>query len=431
MFSFLRRKKKETTDESVEHAQVLESTTETAQPEEAEHSKTAPEATPEPTVEPLIESTADLLPEVSEIGQESTSIDLASAKIHAVEPVEALDTLQAVPESIDLDLPTDPQKNTPSESAAKKQGFFTRLKQGLSKTRHSFTDSLASLVLGRKEIDDDLLEELEMILLTADVGIDATDRIISQLTAQVSRQELKDPQALIFALKKQLQDILAPIEQPLAIDSHLAKQAGPFVILMVGINGVGKTTTIGKLAKKYQQEGKSVMLAAGDTFRAAAVEQLQTWGERNKVPVIAQKSGADSAAVLFDAIQSATARKIDVLIADTAGRLHTQSNLMEELKKVKRVLAKIDATAPHEVMLVIDAGTGQNALNQAQQFKEAVGVSGITLTKLDGTAKGGIVFALAEQTQIPIRFIGVGESIDDLRPFDSVAFTDALFDQTT
>ncbi|MBD3776237.1 MAG: signal recognition particle-docking protein FtsY [Thiotrichales bacterium] len=311
-----------------------------------------------------------------------------------------------------------------------KSSFFTRLKNSLSKTRRGFTDSLASLLLGRKEIDADLLDEIEMILLTADVGVEATDRIIGNLTEQVSRKELKDPNALFNALKAQLQAIIEPISQPLDINSHLTQQGGPYVILMVGINGVGKTTTIGKLAKKFQNEGKSVMLAAGDTFRAAAVEQLQTWGERNQVPVIAQKTGADSAAVIFDAIQSAKAKKIDVLIADTAGRLHTQTNLMEELKKVKRVIQKVDGSAPHEVMLVIDAGTGQNALNQARQFGEAVDVSGITVTKLDGTAKGGIVFALAEQLGIPVRFIGVGESIDDLRPFQAKEFTEALFDQS-
>ncbi len=315
------------------------------------------------------------------------------------------------------------------EKAEKKTGFFARLKAGLSKTRQNFTDSLATLVLGKKEIDQDLLDDLEMILLTADVGIEATDRIIQNLTDQVSRKQLSDPQALIESLKQQLEDIITPVAQPLDIDVHLAKNQGPFVILMVGINGVGKTTTIGKLAKKLQNEGKSVMLAAGDTFRAAAVEQLQTWGERNNVPVMAQKTGADSAAVIFDAVQSAKAKNIDVLIADTAGRLHTQSNLMEELKKVKRVIAKVDATAPHEVMLVIDAGTGQNAINQAKQFGEAVDISGITLTKLDGTAKGGILYALSEQMQTPIRFIGVGESIDDLRPFDAKAFTQALFEK--
>ncbi|MGM0541518.1 MAG: signal recognition particle-docking protein FtsY [Pseudomonadota bacterium] len=400
MLSFLRRKKKHAAEESVEH----------------------PEKTPKTqsidSVETVTQDTLEMeTPQNRELQTEATLTE-NSEHFNKEAPI-----------AIEPILQTEAKEASDNETPPKKQSFFARLKKGLSKTRHSFTDSLANLVLGRKEIDDDLLEELEMILLTADVGINATDRIIGNLTEQVSRQELKEPQALITALKKQLQDILAPIALPLDIDSHLAEHESPFVILMVGINGVGKTTTIGKLAKKYQQEGKSVMLAAGDTFRAAAVEQLQTWGERNKVPVIAQKTGADSAAVLYDAIQSAKAKKIDVLIADTAGRLHTQSNLMEELKKVKRVLAKIDATAPHEVMLVIDAGTGQNALNQAQQFKESIGVSGITLTKLDGTAKGGIVFALAEQTQIPIRFIGVGESIDDLRPFESLAFTEALFDQ--
>ncbi|MDX1347794.1 MAG: signal recognition particle-docking protein FtsY [Thiomicrorhabdus chilensis] len=329
--------------------------------------------------------------------------------------------------------PAEYQSDKEAEKAEKPQtpkvGLFTRLKKGLSKTRKSFTDSLSTLLLGRKEIDDDLLDDLEMILLTADVGIDATDRIIRNLTEQVSRKELKDAESLFTALKIQLQAIVEPISQPMQVDQHLKENTGPYVILMVGINGVGKTTTIGKLAKRFQNEGKSVMLAAGDTFRAAAVEQLQTWGERNQVPVIAQKTGADSAAVIFDAIQSAKAKNIDVLIADTAGRLHTQSNLMEELKKVKRVIAKVDETAPHEVMLVIDAGTGQNALNQAQQFQQAVEVSGITVTKLDGTAKGGIVFALAEQLAIPVRFIGVGESIDDLRPFDAKQFTEALFDQ--
>ncbi len=414
MFSFLRRKKKHAAEESVEQIQPLELPAE-AEPEQTEKT---PKTQPIESVETVTEkSLVNDAPQNRELQAETTPSEgtehFNKEAVVAIEPI----------------LQTEAKEASDKETPLKKQSFFTRLKKGLSKTRHSFTDSLATLVLGRKEIDDDLLEELEMILLTADVGVDATDRIISNLTEQVSRQELKDPQALITALKKQLQDILAPIALPLDIDSHLAKQEGPFVILMVGINGVGKTTTIGKLAKKYQEEGKSVMLAAGDTFRAAAVEQLQTWGERNNVPVIAQKTGADSAAVLFDAIQSAKAKKIDILIADTAGRLHTQSNLMEELKKVTRVLAKIDATAPHEVMLVIDAGTGQNALNQAQQFKESVNASGITLTKLDGTAKGGIVFALAEQTQIPIRFIGIGESIDDLRPFESLAFTEALFDQ--
>lgn len=426
MFSFLRRKKdqKETTEQSIDSA-IEENQEVTSNPNNSEGSNNQ-EASDE-----------------NSITQQTTEIEASISEATTV--VEVEEPQSAIDEAIQTKSPIETEANNhftdniePSSEdeqqevkAEEKSSFFTRLKKGLSKTRHSFTESIASLVLGRKEIDEDLLDELEMILLTADVGIDATDRIIQNLTEQVSRKELRDPEALITSLKNQLQEILEPMSRPLDIDSHLAKNSGPFVILMVGINGVGKTTTIGKLAKKYQLEGKSVMLAAGDTFRAAAVEQLQTWGERNNVPVMAQKTGADSAAVIFDAIQSAKAKKIDVLIADTAGRLHTQSNLMEELKKVKRVIAKVDETAPHEVMLVIDAGTGQNALNQAQQFQEAVEVSGITLTKLDGTAKGGIVFALAEQRQIPIRFIGVGESIDDLRTFDSKSFTEALFDQST
>lgn len=362
---------------------------------------------------------------VDQIESQPSEIDSESNQTKSDAPVDE------VSEYAEPEIEAQPTINPTTEQAEpeKKKGFFARLKAGLSKTRKTFSDSLGNLILGKKEIDDDLLDDLEMILLTADVGIEATDRIIQNLTDQVSRKELKDPQALIDALKTQLQEILDPMSRPLEIDDFLQTNDGPYVILMVGINGVGKTTTIGKLAKKFQMEGKSVMLAAGDTFRAAAVEQLQTWGERNNVPVISQKTGADSAAVTFDAVQSAKAKNIDVLIADTAGRLHTQSNLIEELKKVKRVIGKVDATAPHEVMLVIDAGTGQNALNQTKQFHEAVGVSGITLTKLDGTAKGGIVYALAEQCQVPIRFIGVGEKIDDLRPFDSKDFTAALFDQ--
>jgi len=313
------------------------------------------------------------------------------------------------------------------EETPAKETFFTRLKNSLKRTRQSFTQSIASLVLGKKEIDADLLDELEMVLIGADIGIDATDKIIANLTEQVSRKELKDPEHLVEALKEQLTQLLEPVSAPLEIPKD---HNGPFVILMVGVNGAGKTTTIGKLAKRFQNEGKSVMLAAGDTFRAAAVEQLQAWGERNQIPVIAQKTGADSAAVIFDAISSAKAKNVDIIIADTAGRLHTQSNLMEELKKVKRVIQKLDDTAPHEVMLVLDSGTGQNALNQAQQFNEAMTLTGITLTKLDGTAKGGIIFALADKLGIPVRFIGVGEAIEDLRAFDANEFSEALFDQT-
>ena len=304
-----------------------------------------------------------------------------------------------------------------------KLGFFARLKQGLSKTSASIGEGMASLFLGKKAIDDDLLDELETRLLTADVGVEATSAIMQNLSRRVSRKELADSGALYKALQEELASLLKPVEQPLLIDA--GKQ--PFVILVVGVNGVGKTTTIGKLAKKLQLEGKKVMLAAGDTFRAAAVEQLQVWGERNNIAVIAQHTGADSASVIFDAVQAAKARGIDVLIADTAGRLHTKDNLMEELKKVRRVMGKLDETAPHEVLLVLDAGTGQNAINQTKQFNQAVELTGLVLTKLDGTAKGGVIFALAKQFGTPIRYIGVGEGIDDLRDFEADAFVSALF----
>jgi len=316
-------------------------------------------------------------------------------------------------------------KTSTEKDKPEKTGLFSRLKDGLSRTRQSLTGGVADLVLGSKSIDEALLEEIETMLLMADVGVDATREIIDKLTQQVARKELGDAEALMAALHDHMQTILEPVSQPL----RLTANTGPFVILMVGINGAGKTTTIGKLAHRFQQEGKKVMLAAGDTFRAAAVEQLQTWGERNDIPVIAQQQGADSASVIFDALQSARSRGIDVLIADTAGRLHTQSNLMEELKKIKRVMGKLDEQAPHEVMLVVDAGTGQNALNQAEEFHNTVGLTGITLTKLDGTAKGGIVFAIARQLNIPLRFIGVGEGIENLREFDAKEFVDALFEK--
>jgi fused signal recognition particle receptor len=326
----------------------------------------------------------------------------------------------------------DEQKEQPPERQAtaqqepeKKAGLFARLKSGLSRTRSSLTGGIGDLVLGKKEIDDDLLEEIETQLLVADMGVEATQAIIADLTQRVSRKQLTDSEALMQALREDMHDMLAPCSAPLEIDSSKK----PYVILVVGINGAGKTTTIGKLAKRLQNEGKSVMLAAGDTFRAAAVEQLQVWGERNEIPVIAQHSGADSASVIFDAVQAAQSRGTDVVIADTAGRLHTQSNLMEELKKVKRVMGKLDDSAPHEVLLVLDAGTGQNALSQAEQFHAAVDVSGIALTKLDGTAKGGIIFAIARKMGLPIRFIGVGEGIDDLRVFESTEFVDALFEK--
>ncbi len=416
MLKFLRRKKEKPTEAAETPDAAKDIVQNDIQPETAEAK--APDEKLEPAASQQI---------LESVAHEPEPATEATEKQETEKPAEQrAEQTGITPVAVEAEVEPQPK----AQEKKSKPGFFTRLKQGLSKTRRGFTDSIADLVLGKKEIDDDLLDDLEMILLTADVGIDATDRIIKTLTDQVSRQELRDPEALVSALKSLLEEIIEPMSKPLDIDTHIAQNKGPFVILMVGINGVGKTTTIGKLAKKYQEEGKSVMLAAGDTFRAAAVEQLQTWGERNNVPVMAQKTGADSAAVIFDAVQSAKAKNIDVLIADTAGRLHTQSNLMEELKKVKRVIAKVDETAPHEVMLVIDAGTGQNALNQAKQFQEAVDVSGITLTKLDGTAKGGIIYALAEQTQIPIRFIGVGESIDDLRAFESQSFTEALFDQS-
>lgn len=306
----------------------------------------------------------------------------------------------------------------------KKEGFFARLKKGLFKTKQNIGSGFLNLFKGKK-IDDDLFEELEEQLIIADVGFDTTQKLISSLTQQASRKELKDADALHEILKHEMKSILDGVDQPLDIESHK-----PFVILMVGVNGVGKTTTIGKLARQFQQQGKSVMLAAGDTFRAAAVEQLQVWGERNNIPVIAQHVNADSASVIFDAIQAAKAKKIDVLIADTAGRLQNKSHLMDELKKIVRVIKKQDETAPHEIMLTIDAGTGQNAISQTKLFNEAVGVTGMTLTKLDGTAKGGIIFSIADQFNIPIRYIGVGEKIEDLRPFVADDFINALFEQT-
>ncbi len=319
----------------------------------------------------------------------------------------------------------EPVVEAPVQPAAVevKTGFFARLKQGLSKTSASIGEGMASLFLGKKAIDDELLEELETRLLTADVGVEATGVIIRSLTQKVARKQLTDSEALYKSLQEELAAMLKPVEQPLQIDS----QHKPYVILVVGVNGAGKTTTIGKLAKKLQLEGKKVMLAAGDTFRAAAVEQLQVWGERNQIPVIAQHTGADSASVIFDAVQAAKARGIDVLIADTAGRLHTKDNLMEELKKVRRVIGKLDEHAPHEVLLVLDAGTGQNAINQAKQFNQTVQLTGLVLTKLDGTAKGGVIFALAKQFSVPIRYIGVGEGIDDLRTFEAEPFVQALF----
>ncbi|MCO1332868.1 signal recognition particle-docking protein FtsY [Microbulbifer sp. OS29] len=305
----------------------------------------------------------------------------------------------------------------------KKEGFFARIRRGLSRTSNQFAEGMGNLFLGAKEIDEDLLEELETQLLMADVGVEATSEIVERLTERVSRRELANGDALYKALQQELADLLTSVDSSLEID--ISKK--PYVILVVGVNGVGKTTTIGKLAHRFLGEGKSIMLAAGDTFRAAAVEQLQVWGQRHEVPVVAQHTGADSASVIFDAVQSAQARGIDVVIADTAGRLHTKSNLMEELTKVRRVMGKLDPSAPHEVLLVLDAGTGQNAINQTSQFRESAGVTGLVLTKLDGTAKGGVIFALARRFGIPVRFIGVGEQAEDLQPFSAREFVSALF----
>jgi fused signal recognition particle receptor len=337
-------------------------------------------------------------------------INAGSEVTHPVHEVPA----EPAPQPEPVAVPAVVEQSKPGDNQG---GWFARLKQGLSKTSASLGEGMASLFLGKKAIDDDLLEDLETRLLTADVGVEATGAIIGSLTKRVARKELADSDALYKALQEELGGLLKPVEQPLVINAE--KQ--PYV------NGVGKTTTIGKLAKKLQQEGKKVMLAAGDTFRAAAVEQLQVWGERNNIAVIAQHTGADSASVIFDAVQAAKARGVDVLIADTAGRLHTKDNLMEELKKVRRVIGKLDDTAPHEVLLVLDAGTGQNAINQTKQFNQAVALTGLALTKLDGTAKGGVIFALAKQFGLPIRYIGVGEGIDDLRTFVAADFVQALF----
>ncbi|MES2625456.1 MAG: signal recognition particle-docking protein FtsY [Pseudomonadota bacterium] len=316
-----------------------------------------------------------------------------------------------------------PQEQIPSAEPAP-TSFFSRLKAGLTRTRDNLAQGLGNLLLGKKVIDQELMDELETRLLTADVGIKATAAIMDDLALRVKRNQLADSDALYLALKEILQTMLKPSEAPLQIPANNGK---PFVILMVGVNGVGKTTTIGKLAKRFQGEGRSVMLAAGDTFRAAAVEQLQVWGDRNQVQVVAQHTGADSASVIFDAYQSALAKGIDVLIADTAGRLHNKSNLMQELEKVVRVLKKLDADVPQEILLVLDATTGQNALSQARSFTESVHVSGLVLSKLDGTAKGGMVFAIAKELGLPLRFIGIGETVEDLRPFAAQPFVEALF----
>ncbi|MGI2150088.1 signal recognition particle-docking protein FtsY [Shewanella baltica] len=356
--------------------------------------------------------------------QQAEAARLAAAQLEAERARVAAE--QAAAEALAAEQPAEPVVELQPEPQARpvKEGLFARLKRGLMRTSENIGSGFIGLFRGKK-IDDDLFEELEEQLLIADVGVETTTRLIKNLTEQASRKQLKDAEALYDLLREEMQKTLDPVAIPLVPDNA----NGPFVILMVGVNGVGKTTTIGKLAKQYQSQGKSVMLAAGDTFRAAAVEQLQVWGQRNDITVIAQHTGADSASVLFDALQAAKARKVDVLIADTAGRLQNKAHLMEELKKVVRVMKKLDPDTPHEVMLTLDASTGQNAISQAQLFQEAVGVTGITISKLDGTAKGGVVFAIADKFNIPIRYIGVGEQIDDLRTFNSKEFIDALFTQ--
>ena len=386
------------------------------------------EAEPEPVVaaEPEPEPEHKPWPELPVAEEPVALVEDVQAE-HVAPPIPAVAEPVAVvveaPPVVETAVPAvvEPEPE-PVAAETGKTGFFARLKQGLSKTSASIGEGMASLFLGKKVIDDELLEDIETRLLTADVGVEATAVIIQSLTQKVARKQLTDADALYKSLQAELAAMLKPVEAPLVITPNK-----PFVILVVGVNGAGKTTTIGKLAKKLQSEGKKVMLAAGDTFRAAAVEQLQVWGERNKIPVIAQHTGADSASVIFDAVQAAKARNIDVLIADTAGRLHTKDNLMEELKKVRRVIGKLDADAPHEVLLVLDAGTGQNAISQAKQFNQTVQLTGLALTKLDGTAKGGVIFALAKQFGLPIRYIGVGEGIDDLRTFEAEPFVQALF----
>ncbi|WP_415886554.1 signal recognition particle-docking protein FtsY [Neptuniibacter sp. QD37_6] len=428
----------QTQEQDVEKVEVEAAVPAPEQPVAAEPAVAPQESAPvavkeevqeETQVEPLVAEAVVETAEVVEPAQELQPAEKTSQTVVEAEPetptaepvVEVAVEPQAEPE---VEAPVPAPVVKPVEEKQEKKGFFSRIKSGLSKTKANLTEQLGNLFLGAKEIDDDLLEEIETLLLMADVGVEATSDIIQRLTDKVERKQLGDAQALQVALKEELASLLHRSEEPLQVECNNK----PYVILMVGVNGVGKTTTIGKLAKRFQSEGKSVMLAAGDTFRAAAVEQLQVWGERNDVPVVAQHTGADSASVIYDAVQSAQAKGVDVLIADTAGRLQNKDNLMQELEKVVRVTQKLSPEAPHEVMLVLDAGTGQNALSQAKIFKDSVGVTGISLTKLDGTAKGGVIFAIAKQMDLPIRFIGVGEQIDDLRPFKSQEFVDALFD---
>ncbi|MEB2306137.1 signal recognition particle-docking protein FtsY [Citrobacter braakii] len=442
-------------------AEVVEVTEQVAEIEKLQSEAEPVAEQPQPEIErvaelatePVVETPAatvierEELPLPEEVKTEEVSAEEWQAEAETVEIVEAVEeeaenephltdeeleaqalAAEAAEEAVMVVPVEEPAVEAPTEEEGvqeqekpTKEGFFARLKRSLLKTKENLGSGFISLFRGKK-IDDDLFEELEEQLLIADVGVETTRKIIANLTEGASRKQLKDAEALYGLLKEEMGEILAKVEEPLNVDGKT-----PFVILMVGVNGVGKTTTIGKLARQFEQQGKSVMLAAGDTFRAAAVEQLQVWGQRNNIPVIAQHTGADSASVIFDAIQAAKARNVDVLIADTAGRLQNKSHLMEELKKIVRVMKKLDEDAPHEVMLTIDASTGQNAISQAKLFHEAVGLTGITLTKLDGTAKGGVIFSVADQFGIPIRYIGVGERIEDLRPFKADDFIEALF----
>ena len=373
----------------------------------------------EPKIEPIIEE--EKIKDIESSIEKFETHDLVEEeKIQEIST--ALEAVEEIIEAKKLEDDLQPVVEIETREKPSEGGFFSRLVKGLLKTKQNIGAGFRGFFLGKK-IDDELFEELEEQLLIADIGVPTTSKIIKNLTEHASRKELQDAELLYQQLKVEMANILEPVAKPLVIDNTKK----PYVILMVGVNGVGKTTTIGKLARKFQAEGKSVMLAAGDTFRAAAVEQLQVWGERNHIPVVAQSTGSDSASVIFDAMQSAAARNIDILIADTAGRLQNKNNLMDELKKIVRVMKKYDETAPHEIMLTLDAGTGQNAISQAKLFNEAVGLTGISLTKLDGTAKGGVIFAIADQFKLPIRYIGVGEKIEDLREFNAKEFIEALF----
>ncbi|WP_417119365.1 signal recognition particle-docking protein FtsY [Rodentibacter pneumotropicus] len=434
---FGRNKKHEATqiESQIEKAKIEETTVETPIIKSSAENEIESQALVDES-ESAVDSEPVLSEEVQKDEAEQTEIDEKTSEIStALEPseqviepenitVEVAEIESDIVEEVKQEFHPASQAEVQSETREKPSegGFFSRLVKGLLKTKQNIGAGFRSFFLGKK-IDDELFEELEEQLLIADIGVPTTTKIIKNLTEHASRKQLQDAELLYQQLKVEMAAILEPVAQPLVIDSTKK----PYVILMVGVNGVGKTTTIGKLARKFQREGKSVMLAAGDTFRAAAVEQLQVWGERNNIPVVAQSTGADSASVIFDAMQSAAARNVDILIADTAGRLQNKNNLMDELKKIVRVMKKYDETAPHEIMLTLDAGTGQNAISQAKLFNEAVGLTGISLTKLDGTAKGGVIFAIADQFNLPIRYIGVGEKIEDLREFNAKEFIDALF----